>query len=114
MIYVTITLSVSRKDLQEVLDLLRPAVGMTLTEPGNRSCRLWAEVGSPGNVLLHEEWESPKDVERHFRSSVYRRILAAMEMSTVPPEVRFVLPEHVRGIDWVERVCLDETRAPGT
>ena len=114
MIYVSITLSVSRKDLQEVLDLLRPAVAMTSTEPGNRSCRLWTEVDAPGNVLLREEWESPKDVERHFLSSVYRRILAAMEMSTVHPEVRFVLPEHVRGIEWIERARLDGTRAPGS
>lgn len=108
MISATIVLRVNRKDLPGVLDILRPVVGVTLTEPGNRSCRLWTEVDAPGNILLHEEWDSASDVERHLRSPAYRRLLAAMDMSTIPPEVRFILPSDVRGIDWVERARLED------
>jgi quinol monooxygenase YgiN len=49
-----------------------------------------------------EQWESKGDLERHIQSSLYRRILAAMEFASEAPEISFHEVSKSTGMDLIE------------
>ena len=73
----------------EVNRLLRSLIGPTRVETGCISCRLYSEADNPNIVTWMEEWRSEDDLRRHLQSPQYRKILAALDMSDVQPEIRF-------------------------
>lgn len=89
---------------QNLLDALRFATTIPAVEPGCRSSSIWQEAGASGAVLLMEEWESPEAMERHMNSPAFRRLLAVLELSRTPPEIRYVQSSRLRGVDWMRQV----------
>jgi quinol monooxygenase YgiN len=89
MIHAAVTVAATAVQRQAVLDVLRSLMSPTRVEPGCLDCRLYEDVTSEGVFTLIEEWATPADFERHLRSETYRLLLMVIEMSTVPPEVRY-------------------------
>ena len=89
---------------QDLLDALRFATTIPAAEPGCRSSSIWREAGTSSAVLLMEEWESPQAMERHMSSQAFRRLLAVLELSRTPPEIRYVQSSRLRGVDWMRQV----------
>jgi quinol monooxygenase YgiN len=89
---------------QGLADALRSATTIPAMEPGCRSSSIWLEAGTSGAVLLMEEWESPQAMERHMASPTFRRLLAVLELSRTPPEIRYVQGSRLRGVDWITQV----------
>jgi quinol monooxygenase YgiN len=98
--------TVKAAELGQARSLLRFVASSTLAESGCRGCRFWFDQGPPARLMLLEEWETPEDLERYFRSPMYQRVLTAMEMGSVAPEVRFLEVTGERGLDWIEQVRL--------
>lgn len=93
---------------ETVLEVLRSVQGRIRVEPGCAACDVFDEQGTEPAVVLLERWETEEALEEHLRSDVYRRIIAAMELSGGKPEIRFERVETVRGMELVERL-----RSPG-
>lgn len=89
---------------RELLEALRSATAPSSAEPGCCSSRIWREADDSPCLLLIEEWEKPKDLERHIRTSVFRRLLSVLELSRARPEVLYIHGEQLRGIEWIEEV----------
>jgi quinol monooxygenase YgiN len=89
---------------QLLLDVLRFATTIPAMEPGCRSSIIWRDAGASGSVLLTEEWESAQAMERHMTSPNFRRLLAVLELSRTPPEVRYVQSSRMRGVEWIAQV----------
>ena len=89
MITATLRIVVGQDKKAEVNRLLRSLVGPTRVEAGCISCRLYHEADDPNIVTWIEEWRAEDDLKRHLRSPRYKKILAALDMSDVQPEVRF-------------------------
>lgn len=89
---------------QDLLDALHSAATVPAGEPGCRSSSVWREAGLNSAVLLMEEWESPHALERHMTGPVFRRLLAVLELSRTPPEIRYVKGSLLRGVDWMTQV----------
>jgi quinol monooxygenase YgiN len=86
----------------EVVEMLRLVQGRLEITPDCLGC--WLQEGeypSP-HVLYAEQWKSEEAFEEHVRSAVYRRILAAMELSTKAPEVGFHSVATTRGMEWLQ------------
>jgi quinol monooxygenase YgiN len=49
-----------------------------------------------------ERWDSQPEFERHIRSELYRRILAALDFSRKPPEVVFDFVTASKGMELIE------------
>lgn len=49
-------------------------------------------------------WRSDADLARYIRSGSFDRLLAAMELSKAPPEVRFHEISGTRGMEYIESV----------
>ena len=98
----TLRLFPSRDERHQLLAILHSVQGPTQVQPGCQSCRVYEENGLEGAILYMERWESEPAMERHVRSEVYRRILAAVEFSRKPPEIAFDFAATSRGIDLIE------------
>ena len=90
----------------EVLELLRSVRGPLRVQPGCVACDIYEEDESQPAVVFVERWASKEALEAHLRSDMYRRILAAVELSGGPPDIRF---EHVSVIEGVE--IIEQARA---
>lgn len=96
-----------------LLDALRSATTHPAEEPGCRSSSIWRNADASDAVLLMEEWESTQAMERHMTTPVFRRLLAVLELSRTPPEIRYVHGSRLRGVDWMTQVLGPLAGGPG-
>jgi quinol monooxygenase YgiN len=87
---------------EEAVRILRPVLGPTQYAAGCISCGLYEEVANQNVIVLFQEWASQEDLEKYLRSDEYKRILAAMDMGSLPPEVKFIHVAHTAGLEMVE------------
>jgi quinol monooxygenase YgiN len=106
MIVCTIVLTLSETDRRKVVSSLLPMVGSTRVQPGCRVCSLLSDVDDPRTLVLWQEWDSQKNLDRHLRSADYRLVLAAMELSQEPPLMNFNTVKTRSGLEMVEAVRL--------
>jgi hypothetical protein len=55
-------------------------------------------------VHYYEEWATEADLRRRVRSERFTSLLAVIEASQEPPEIRFDFLESTRGLDYVSEV----------
>jgi quinol monooxygenase YgiN len=89
MIHASVTIAAAPVKRPEVLGALRSLMNPMRVEPGFLDCRLYEDVNAEGVFTLVEEWATPDDFKRHLRTKAYRLMMMIMELSAVPPEVRF-------------------------
>jgi quinol monooxygenase YgiN len=92
----------------EALEILRSVQGPVLAQPGCVACDIYDEQGSEPAIVLLERWDSDDALASHLRSDLYRRVLAAVELSGSQPDFRFEHVSSSEGIELVERL-----RRPG-
>ena len=85
-----------------VMDVLESMKGPTSTLPGCLGCSLAIEVGAGSAICYQEQWRDREALDRHLRSPLYGRVLAAMELSRTPPVVEFFEATRAGGLDVVE------------
>jgi len=54
------------------------------------------------HILYAEQWKSEEALYEHIRSSAYRRVLAAIELSSRAPEVIFHFVSHSKGMELIQ------------
>ncbi len=91
-----------------VLEVLRSVQGRVRAQPGCSACDIYDEQGPEEAVVFVERWETDDALEAHLRSDLYRRILAAVELSGGAPDIRFEHVSSSEGIELIERL-----RSPG-
>lgn len=100
----------SRKLRSKVREILRSVLGPVGIQSGCLGCHLYEADGADHATLLCAQWESEAAPQHHVRSDIYRRILAANELSDRPPEFPFHLVAKTRALEWVHemRDCPEE------
>jgi quinol monooxygenase YgiN len=94
---------------RQVLAALRSVQGPTQAEPSCAASQVYEEDGPEAAILYVEEWKFESEFRDHVRSELYRRILAAIDLSRCAPEVSFYHVSDVQGLELVQ-----EIRDPGT
>jgi quinol monooxygenase YgiN len=87
---------------QEVLDLLKSVQGPTEVRSECMECSVFEEKDREERILYLEQWSSRKAFEEHILSSLFTRVLSAMELADEPPEISFFELAHARGLEFVE------------
>jgi len=82
--------------------LLRSLIGPTRVETGCMSCHLYQDVNDQYAVTWMEQWSSQDDLNCHLRTPQYKRILAALDMSDVQPEIRFDTVVETKGMQLIQ------------
>ncbi len=86
------------------MGVMLPMLGRTRAESGCIACDLYQSAEDEMRLILMEQWDSLADLERHIRLDNYRKVLAWIEMSVEPPEIRFDIVSNSRGLDMIESV----------
>jgi quinol monooxygenase YgiN len=84
--------------LSAVGALLEP----TRVAPDCLGCRLYTDVEDSNAFTFVEEWASQTALDRHLTSAAYMTLVAAIELSTRPPGIRFDSVEQRAGIEVIE------------
>ncbi len=84
--------------LQSVGGLLEP----TRVMPGCLGCRLYEDNENPHTFMLVEEWTTQSALDRHLVSDAHKTLVAAIELSTQPPTIRFDTIAQRAGIEVIE------------
>ena len=84
----------------DVLDSTRRLIGTNVECQGSVVTVNTAEDGS---ICYLERWRTREALDRHLRSSLYCRVLEAMELSRVPPMVEFFDTRDIGGLDLVAK-----------
>jgi quinol monooxygenase YgiN len=90
------------KHRAQVIELLRSVQDLTRPSPGCVGCWLSEEDFLHNHIRYAEQWESEEALHEHIRSDLYRRVLAAMELSKQQPEVRFYYCSETKGLELIE------------
>lgn len=96
-----ITIDISTGQGCIIIDVLESIKGQTASSIGCLGCLLTLEVGE-SKVCYQEKWANHETLERHLQSSLYTRILAAMELSCTPPTIEFFEVTRTGGLELVE------------
>lgn len=88
----------------QLVELLRSVADLARPIPGCLGCWLAEEDSFHSYVRYAEQWQSPEALYDHIRSDLYRRLLAALELSKQEPEVKFYLCSETKGFDLIEAV----------
>ena len=100
----TIRIPTAEDRVDDVIATLRSVIGPSLANRTCSECRVLRDATDESFVLFFERWESFAAFERHVRSELYRRVLAAIDMAAEPPEVRFECMERTWGLNLVEEL----------
>ena len=101
MISSTIRITASENSDGDILRLLRSLIEPTRVETGCVSCGLFKDMHDPSVIVWVEEWKTQNDLERHLRSRRYKKILAAFDMSTSQPVMRFNTVVETKGMQLI-------------
>lgn len=101
MIIATLRIVVPPEKRDAVLQTLRSLLGPTQVQPGCISCQVHQDIENENALTLVEEWESQAELDRHIRSEEYRKVLAVMDMSSKPPEIKFNTVSSTAGMETV-------------
>ncbi len=85
-----------------MLELLRSVQDLTRFRLGCLGSWFAEEDFLNNQIRYAEQWESEKALVEHIRSDLYRRLLAAMELSERPPEITFYYCSQTKGLELIE------------
>ncbi|MBN2299542.1 MAG: antibiotic biosynthesis monooxygenase [Deltaproteobacteria bacterium] len=86
---------------QAVLDLLQSVKGPTAVKSGCTECSVFEEFGHEGRIIYIEQWSSHKALKEHIVSTIYSRVLSAMEFASEAPEIYFHEVSSTYGMDFI-------------
>jgi len=113
MIIVVLNIFLLKEKRLEAMDVLLSVKGPALAEPGCLSICIYEEYGEEDSLLYIEQWQSMADLERHLRSSIYCRVLEAMELSSRLPELNFYETGKRWGFELIEKVRTSDHQISG-
>jgi len=93
-----------------MLDILRIMEALTRNKPGCSCCCIYEQAEDRHAVLYVEKWQSMELMERHIQSSMYMRLLTAMELASEEPKIEFHDVEKTMGMDLIEALRTESGR----
>ncbi|QEG02158.1 Antibiotic biosynthesis monooxygenase [Stieleria maiorica] len=86
---------------EEILQVFCSLSGPTEVAKGCRFCRVLCDADDDNAITYWAQWETREDLEDHFRSERFRRLLPYIDMSLEPPDVDVSDVDAIGGIELV-------------
>ncbi len=91
------------QDRLNLMDVLTMICSRVQNLPGCVQSNIWKNQEET-EVMVFDVWRSKKDFESHVRSMLFKRLLAALEMSSAPPRVRISECAEIKGLELIEEL----------
>jgi len=95
---------------QAMIDILGSMEALTRIKPGCESCSLYEQTGEARAVLYIELWKTSEDLKQNVQSSMYMRLLTAMELCCETPAIQFHEISKTMGIEFIEALRASDSR----
>ena len=102
MIIAMIRIFANSGNINEIIEVLSSVKGQTEGKSGCISCYIHQEVNNENHITYEERWENRDQLNNHICSDLYRKILAAIDMSSQPPEVKFSTISSTEGMELIK------------
>lgn len=99
-VVLTVRLAAGQDEVRRELAAL---LGPVAAQPGCQRCALTRDAGGSNAVMLVEEWATRDDLERHFRSEEFWRLLVVADLSAEPPEFSIDTVSRREGLEAIAR-----------
>jgi quinol monooxygenase YgiN len=87
---------------QAMIDILKSMQALTRTKPDCICCSLYEQSNDRHALLYVEQWQTREAFDRHVQSSMYMRLLTAMELGSEAPEIQFHDVSQTMGLELIE------------
>ena len=104
MIESTLQIFVPARKREEALEILRMYLGPACHQAGCISCQGFQELDKENTFILIEKWMSQAYLDQHLCSNEYRKVLALMDISCEPPEIKFNTIWNSVGMELLEKL----------
>jgi quinol monooxygenase YgiN len=102
MIIEQLSMSIPHGKRAEIGRAISSQIGPTQVQPGCTSCHFYRKWSDPEELMIETHWGNEEDLIRHLQSDIYKSFLQLMEVSLVPPVLKFYTIGEVRGLDLVK------------
>ena len=102
MVLVILRLTVTPERRGDVLQAIRSTRNRTRATPGCLDCSSYTNADEAQRILYVEEWASEDALARHLRTDCWKGLLAVMEASAEPPDLRFIWSDRTSGLEYLE------------
>jgi quinol monooxygenase YgiN len=89
----------------EVSEILTMVIRRVQYSPGCIQSELWKSKDNY-KFMVSEIWKTKPDYDRLVYSTLFKRLLPAVEMSPEKPEIRISECENIRGIELIEEILI--------
>jgi len=79
----------------------RAVTGPTEVSKGCRTCQVLQDADDESVLTYLAQWDTQDEVEEHFRSERFRRLLPYIEMSVEPPQVDVSVIDRIGGVEFL-------------
>ena len=109
MIIAILRMVVRPEKRKEVEQIVRGILESTRVQRGCLSYSFSRDVEDMNAYFILERWSTQADLEEFIRSESYRKLLAAMELLSEPPEVTINAISYTAGLEAIKaaRQCND-------
>ena len=85
-------------------------MGHATAKAGCAGFSISQDISNPETLTICDQWATREDFDEHVRSADYRLLLAVIDLSVTPPDIRFDDLEHLGGLDLVQALRRPEAR----
>ena len=86
-----------------ILEILYSVKGPTEAKPGCLSSNVSQDLQDERVIYYKEVWQDKAALNDHIRSDLYRNIIAVMDMSSEPPDIKFNTISNTAGMELIKK-----------
>jgi quinol monooxygenase YgiN len=102
MVFAIMRLFPLMKDRAKLLEILESVQHLSVLRRGCLGSWLSVDHLRHNHICYGEQWAEEEDLYAHMRSDLYRRVLAAIELSHTFPEVNFHFVAATKGMELIQ------------
>ena len=109
MIVARIAMNVLQEKQKELVQTILSMIGPMENEVGCLSYALFCNIEDKNLLILLEEWQTRKDLDRHLRSEMFSVLLGTKSLLCDPPQIQIHTVSHSEGMESVNAIRGIET-----
>jgi len=104
MVFMTLRLTVRPEMTAHVINIVKSLMGPVSAEPDCHHFGFYSDITNDDKLMLFVEWASQEALNDHIQSDDFRKLLEAVEMSELTPEIKFITVSHIAGIELIKKL----------
>jgi len=101
-----ITIYPLQGEKSKIIEVLESVQRLVVTKTNCQGCLIAVEAITDNSICYMERWRTRETLDDHLRSTLYGRVLEAMELSCLPPTIEFFEITDIGALDLIESARL--------